>query len=636
MPLNWELINADALAFLDLDGLVDAVSEKECRAFGDVLTPLLKDEETWSPAQLEAMRFAGAVLMMMLRPSQPAEPFGPMFVMGGNRSAIPEDFPRPVVLGLVDWAMAMKDPELRARFLDLIWVQGKSFPAAQGAVEAYVESAKRLEHPKEWPPCADRFERALRIAAGLGRGGLSLRDKVLAEIDATVARHRGEDPLYLTHRLTRLLLEFRYGENAQLAQWAAAAAEAAEKSGEFWRARDYYQLAADCFDAAGDAEAKGGALRRAAEVLVLEAEAAVPQSGRGAMAAASILAQAVDAMRQAPGGKERAAALHERMLELQPQAMSEMKSVSTTIDTTELVESALEAVRGKTFRDSAIALCGMSRPPSLEQLLRQVAEQARVAVLGSMFQSDIVNSRGRVVAKAPPLLNGVTDPTDEGVRVRMFQSARLARNLTVQAMINPARQEIVAAHNPSRQDVVTLIRNSPWVPSGHAESIARALVAGFHGDMLVAGHLVPPQIEALVRHVVESSGGITTMLDPNGLQPERPLMALLDTEEALRAFGEAGVFELKDLLVDPLGSNLRNEVAHGLLDDEGLFGGDMLYAWWLLLRCCVWTALQVERQQARSAADSASEGGAGAMEAQSNVGSDSLADPASQPSDSLT
>ena len=154
--------------------------------------------------------------------------------------------------------------------------------------------------------------------------------------------------------------------------------------------------------------------------------------------------------------------------------------------------------------------------------------------------------------------------------------------------------------------------------------------------MLVAGHLVPPQIEALVRHVVESSGGITTMLDPNGLQPERPLMALLDTEEALRAFGEAGVFELKDLLVDPLGSNLRNEVAHGLLDDEGLFGGDMLYAWWLLLRCCVWTALQVERQHARSAADSVAEGGAGAMEAQSHVGSDSSAGPASQPSDSLT
>lgn len=607
MPLNWELINAEALAFLDLDGLVDAVSEKECMTYGDALTPLLKDEGRWSPPQLEALRFAGAALAMMLRPDQPSGPFGPMFVMDGNRSAIPDDFPRPVLLSLVDWAMALKDPELRARFLDLIWVQGKSFPAAQGAVDAYVQSARRLEHPKEWPPCAERLERALRIAVGLGRGGLSLRDSVLAEIEATVSRHRGEDPLYLTLRLTRLLLEFRHGDNAQLVQWASAAAETAERSGEFWRARDYHLLAADCFEAAGDVAASGEALRRAAESLVLEAEAAVTQSGRGAMAAASILAQAVDAMRQVPGGKERASELHERLLELQPQAMSEMKSVSTSIDSTELVESALKAVRDKTFRDAAIALCGMARPPTLEQLLRQVTEQARVAVLGSMFQSDIVNSRGRVVAKAPPLLNGVTDPSDLGVRVRMFQSARLARSLTTQAMINPARQEIVAAHNPSRQDVVSLIRNSLWVPPGHAESIARALVAGFHGDMLVAAHMVPPQFEAMVRHVVESSGGVTTMLDPNGLQPERPFMALLDTEEALRAFGEAGVFELKDLFVDPLGSNLRNEVAHGLLDDDGLFGLDLLYAWWLLLRCCLLTSLQVERQLAQASTDPVAE-----------------------------
>jgi hypothetical protein len=125
--------------------------------------------------------------------------------------------------------------------------------------------------------------------------------------------------------------------------------------------------------------------------------------------------------------------------------------------------------------------------------------------------------------------------------------------------------------------------------------------------MLVAAHMVPPQFEAMVRHVVESSGGVTTMLDPNGLQPERPFMALLDTEEALRAFGEAGVFELKDLFVDPLGSNLRNEVAHGLLDDDGLFGLDLLYAWWLLLRCCLLTSLQVERQLAQASTDPVAE-----------------------------
>ena len=86
------------------------------------------------------------------------------------------------------------------------------------------------------------------------------------------------------------------------------------------------------------------------------------------------------------------------------------------------------------------------------------------------------------------------------------------------------------------------------------------------------------------------------------MQPERPLGVLLESAEAAQAFGADGVFELQDLLIDPLGANLRNEVAHGLLGDSGLFGEDVLYAWWLLLRCCVVTSKLVQRQQAAVAA----------------------------------
>ena len=101
------------------------------------------------------------------------------------------------------------------------------------------------------------------------------------------------------------------------------------------------------------------------------------------------------------------------------------------------------------------------------------------------------------------------------------------------------------------------------------------------------------------------------MLEPGGVQPERPLGVLLDTPEATQAFGADGVFELQSLLVDPLGTNLRNEVAHGLLGDSGLFGEDVLYAWWLLLRYCVVTSNLVERRQTTAALPEAADGSAG-------------------------
>ncbi|SOY40012.1 conserved hypothetical protein [Cupriavidus taiwanensis] len=604
MSLDWRLISGEALNSLDLDRLIESVEERECVAYGDELSRLQQDEARWRPEQLECLRFVGQVLTMMLKPDQPAEPYGPMFVFGERRSAIPADFPKAELLGFQGWAMSLGDPELRARFLDVLWLQARSFPAAQGAVEAYLASALRLEHPKEWTACQARLERALRLAVSLGKGGADLRSRVLGEIGAMLQRHRGTDPLYLSLRLTLLLLEFKHGDSRQFATFATAAASAALGGNEFWRARDYYKLAAECYRVAGDAHAEGAALREAAECLVMESELAHGQPGRSAIAAASILSDAVEAMRQAPGGKDRATELHERLLSLQQEAVGELKSVSTSIDTTELVHRALAAVRDKPLNEAVLELCTMVRAPSIEKLKQEVHEQARVAVFGSLFSSDVVNSRGRVVARVPGLQAGADDPKQESLRWRMFRNAKMARDLTVQAMLNPAREEIFLTHGVDRQDLASLIQYSPWVPPGHAESVMRALVAGFQGDMLIAGHLIPPQLEALVRHVVETSGGTTSMLEPGGVQPERPLGVLLETAEALQAFGADGVFELQDLLVDPLGTNLRNEVAHGLLDDSGLFGTEVLYAWWLLLRYCVLTSRLMERKMADSTSNS--------------------------------
>lgn len=596
MPLDWRSINEVTLKSIDLDSLVQGLEPCECNTYLDAVSRLERDEGRWSSAQRECLRFVSAVLAMMLRADQPTEPFGPMFVIGEQRSSIPADFPRAELVGLNSWAMSLRDSELRARFLDVLWIQTRSFPAAKGAVEAYLASALRLEHPEKWTTCEKRLERALRLSAALGKGGADMRLRVLSEIERMLLRHRGTDPLYLTLRLIRLLLEFKHGDSKQYAEFAVAAASSAQEAKDFWRAKEYYQLAAECQRVSGDVTAEGVALRLSAECLVQESELAYRQPGRGAITASSVLSDAVEAMRQAPGGRERAAELHERLLELQQESLAELKPMSTSFDAAELVRRTEAAVRDKPVNEAIFALCNLTKPPSVAELKRSVHEQARIAVFGSLFSSEVLNSRGRVIARPPGLEAGADDPKQEGLRWRMFRQAQLGRSLKVQAILNPARMEILAVHAPDRLDLTSLIRYSPWIPEGHVESVLRALVAGFNGDMLLVGHMVPPQLEALVRHVVESRGGTTSMLEPGGVQPERPLSVLLETPEALQAFGEDGVFELQDLLVDPLGRNLRNEVAHGLLDDSGLFGEDVLYAWWLLLRYCVVTSKLAERK----------------------------------------
>lgn len=606
MPLDWTLVTAEALQALDLESLLATVEPRECFNFSQELAQLRNQPDRWSSAEAACLEFALQVTGMMLRQDQPSEPYGPMFQMGASRSAIPADFPKESLKALYPWAAGLKDAELRARFLDAIWVQAKHFQAAKEAVSAYVASAQRLLDPQHWTGYAERLERAVRLAASLGKPGVELVDSTLDEALSVVRRLAGADPLYLTLRLTQLLLEFRRGDGAELAAYAITAAQTAEGGGDFWRAKDYFNLAADCSRVAKQADDEAKNRRAAAEALVKEAEAALAQPGRGAMAAATVLSSAVQAMRQAPGGKERAEELGRRLIDLQEQAMSELKSVSTSVDASDLVQAAVRAVEGKPFIEAVLRLCQMLRPPSLDALRKEVEEQARVAVLGSIMPAEVVNSRGRVVAKVPGLEHGATDPSLPGLRWRMFRCAALRRSLNAQAVIEPARQVILHEHAPDRAQVLELIRHSPWIPDGHHESVARAIVAGFHGDMLLVGHLVPIQFEALVRQAVEAGGAPDPMLKPDGTQEERPLSSLLESAEAKHAFGEAGVFELQDLLTDPLGSNLRNEVAHGLKSDGDFFSGEFSYLWWLLLRYVALSAHLVRAKQAGSANPSGS------------------------------
>ena len=138
-------------------------------------------------------------------------------------------------------------------------------------------------------------------------------------------------------------------------------------------------------------------------------------------------------------------------------------------------------------------------------------------------------------------------------------------------------------------DMLALVANSTFVPSNRARLFAQGLLAGFEGDFAVASHLLIPQIENGLRHVLSARGHRVSGLDQYGVQDEMDLNELLPTYVgALEAiFGEDTAFDLRGLLVERFGTNLRNRLAHGLLTYEDVQSPRGAYLWWLALRLCV-------------------------------------------------
>jgi hypothetical protein len=99
-------------------------------------------------------------------------------------------------------------------------------------------------------------------------------------------------------------------------------------------------------------------------------------------------------------------------------------------------------------------------------------------------------------------------------------------------------------------------------------------------------HLLIPQVEASLRLVLQQYGVVTSTLEQDGTQKERDLNQLLWMPEVEQIFGLGEVFDLRGILIERFGFNMRNESAHGLMPEAGFFLPAAPYLWWLMLRLC--------------------------------------------------
>jgi len=94
--------------------------------------------------------------------------------------------------------------------------------------------------------------------------------------------------------------------------------------------------------------------------------------------------------------------------------------------------------------------------------------------------------------------------------------------------------------------------------------IKKGLSEYFKGDYVSAIHILIPQIEATTRRILEKIGKPTTIFK-NGVLQEKTLDGILRDEDFKKYVGEDIWYYLKIILVDKVGYNLRNDVAHGLM-----------------------------------------------------------------------
>jgi hypothetical protein len=278
---------------------------------------------------------------------------------------------------------------------------------------------------------------------------------------------------------------------------------------------------------------------------------------------------------------ERMEQLHREMLDYQKRAVDTMPFIPIEVDMndSEMQEIAKNLVKEKSLKDSLYLLTFYPKNliKTVEELCQEAEDYKKSGGIRSFIPTVLFDHEGKTKA--------IGKTGDEGLEDRMFEIARHSQSWYGYNFIAPACEQICSEHNVKIEDLAFIVENNSFIPSGREHLYARGLLAGLQKDPIVAIHILVPQLENSLRHILKQRGSITSK--SGSIQDDSLLGEILSMPELLEILGQDTVFALRGLLIERMGSNIRNDLCHGLLSVSRFWEAEMLYLWWLILYFCL-------------------------------------------------
>lgn len=578
---------------------IASAERKTAESYGRVFyQAALENKESGNTALHHVFLLLHMASHLLLRPENRDHPFAPIWQgTDGSRSGDINDLTDSHLSLLKEIFQDIDDPELRSRIGDVIWTfqPRGNFLFAESAIDAYIDAGENFLLTDEFMLGVERLNRAIHLAASLGRNSRKF-SLVVAKIEELITRNAPAHSPFVGN-LLELLYEFREGDFNNHALIAESLANHDEQERVWYLARTHWKSAANWYRLSENNEAEQVSLLKQAECYVYEAEEVLKHSeGTPRSVAAHHLQSAIEAFRQIPGTDARQKELHIQMLELQASSRDELGEISETLDLTPFVEKAFLAVKDKPFLEALFSFCLLGFSPDVKGLRDTVERMSRDHPLLSWISMNVIDENGRVVGSRGSLFSGTPEEIEEAKIAEMHKWARYEQD-ALAIVVNAARLELRLEHRFELNDLLNIAAHNPFIPPNRELIYARGFQFGFQGDFLEAMHLLIPQVENSLRYLLKSQGVITTSLSSEGIQEEQDINTLLAKSELVEILGEDLVFDLAGTLISRFGSNFRNLMAHGLLNQRVFYSNSAIYIWWLLLRICCLPFIIAQHQE---------------------------------------
>ncbi len=541
-----------------------------------------------APTLASAFTTISVLYSYVLVPESNAEPYKSLWKIEGKRSLIPEDLNDIQLAFLDEIKDEVKEPYLRSRIADVLWTlrfPKKDIENVRRAIDTFIEFELTPENIHK--VYKELWLRAIHLSRSVRDQNRqdTIREKLLVYL-----RSAEISDSWFAHDLSEIMLTSYYtkDEQKEIVGILEKFISGAKENKDWHRVQLYVDTAILWYKRLDQEEDECRLKVENAESYYAQAE----EQTNSNMGKGSLYEQALHCYRKVPRAfreqfdvENRLNLIHHKMKEANILSLREMSVISSgDIDISKYIEVAQKHVTHIPYPLVLLYLSGITGFRGREYYENQAKESFNETFLHKIFGTTTLSEDGRVSNRTPGIDLNENSDNQKAMWDQMMSDYQHYIMIAVSGSIIPALDVTNIEHTITFNMLLGVCSHSPIIDEGREYLWAKGLYFGFEKDWVSAIHLLTPQVEHYVRCILQESDIKTSTIEPSGLEKENGLSTLLDLPESVEILGTDFHFELQAMLTGAGGFNMRNELAHGLMNFGKCHSYVAIYFWWFCLK----------------------------------------------------
>lgn len=467
---------------------------------------------------------------------------------------------------------------VKAKFKDCLWNYKRDYRAAEEAANLYM---RLLEQTEEDSLDIKRFLYRI-LSLFIFSGNQTIKTLGIKAIKDTLEKMKGSEN-YTSYNILNESMEHKFLSKDEVIMFCKEFEKSILKNKNL--KVDYLELL-DKLMKENDRE-KNQIKRKKASLYIELAEEA-----RHPMEQVNLLKQGIEALKRLPGTEQERVELRKKLSDAQGELMGTMQSIPHKVDISDHVKQIQESIKVLDPKEYFYYLLLQIVIAKKEDVKAEMIKNKAMSISGT-FPSVILDKAGRTITSVP----GVDLKDEKNILANMEDYVKIKYYYYTNTYLAIIINELFKTGVSFEEEVTVLIENCCFIPEKRKNSFKAGIMAGFKRDYLTALHILIPQIENAVRCLAEECGDVGYSIKEDGDESARTLHDLLESEKVVECIDEDILFNMRAIFTSPYGLNMRNELAHGLLDDADFNSWQALYTWCFILRLC-FVFSRIDREKA--------------------------------------